>query len=219
MKLKWIVIGNERRKDNLNLVIFHCVHLRIIFFTFIFNLIPLWKVLYSLRKYYLPFSSSFFFRIYFIFYLCLHIYSPCYVMFLMLYFLFILKNKVKLRTFPTLWMFLAWKGLSKTFLLFFFLLNPKSVVIQVSLICLLNLFVRFHLFNMPQILIYFMFIDFLSSFSLTKIFLSFFYIIFTWPRLDLEKSFKISFLAFQKLVHLSPKSIIIHFFQGILILL
>lgn len=86
-----MVVGWETRsgeKDNLNLVIFHCVHLRIVLFIFrphtpwIKYYIP-WNIIYLFPPLSLFFSYIIFF------YLCLHIYSPCYVMFLMVYFLFI----------------------------------------------------------------------------------------------------------------------------------
>lgn len=90
-------------------------------------------------------------------------------------------------------------GFLSKFFSFFVLVNTKeSCCNSVSslslffLICLLNFLyfcVRFHLFNMPQILIYFMFIDFLSTFFYTFFFLHFNIFFLLWPRWDLEKSF------------------------------
>lgn len=131
-----MVVGWETRsgeKDNLNLVIFHCVHLRIVLFIFrphtpwIKYYIP-WNIIYLF-----PPPSLFFSYIIFFLFMFAHLFA---LLRNVSHGLFLIYSPKNFRTFhfKLVWMFLAWKRFSGFWANFsrssFSLIQKKVVVIQ-----------------------------------------------------------------------------------------
>lgn len=174
-------ICKKRWKDNLNQVIFHCILSGIIFFIL---------ASYPLMEYYLPFPLSYSYSHISFFYLCLHIYRSSYVTMLMVPPLIRFEKATKQTK----------KEKLKTYLLLLLTYKFKCVLLIHNIIVshydqkkkVLECWSTFQAFGVwcltcGKLLIYFMFIDFLSTFfqQTSSEILTLFR--FAWPHLDLEK--------------------------------